>query len=67
VCRPSPEWRCWWAYQRKKRSQNTRASSMQPNRSGKSGRYFNVLKFDSEKGLSFDYPANQRGLLVLAG
>jgi hypothetical protein len=31
--------------------QNARASSMQPNRCGKSGRYFSVRKCDSGYGL----------------
>src|SRR4030095_4651121 len=47
-----PEWRCWVLYQAKKARQWARASSMQPKRAGKSGRYFIVLNCDSENGLS---------------
>jgi hypothetical protein len=38
-----PECRCSVLYQVKKRWQNARASAMQPNVSGKSGRYFSVV------------------------
>src|ERR1700694_5720069 len=54
VWKPRPEWRCWWLYQRKKRWQNARASSMEPNRPGNSGRYVSVLNWASEYGLSFE-------------
>src|SRR3954470_22171268 len=49
-----PECRCSALYQWKKRWQNARASSMQPNRSGKSGRYFRVRNCASEYGLSLE-------------
>src|SRR2546422_4230991 len=52
VIRPRPEWWCWWLYQRKKDWQKPRASSMEPKRSGKSGRYFKVRNWLSEYGLS---------------
>lgn len=39
-------------YQEKNVGQKTRASSIEPNRSGNSGRYFSVLNWASEKGLS---------------
>ena len=49
---PSPEWRWrwypWWC-QSKKAWQWARASSMQPKRSGKSGRYFMALNCASER------------------
>lgn len=41
-------------YQVKKRWQNARVSAIEPNRSGKSGRYFSVLDGASEQGLSFE-------------
>src|SRR2546429_8555378 len=47
-----PECRCSPLYQAMKLRQNARASSMQPKLGGKSGRYFNVRKCDSEYGLS---------------
>src|SRR3954470_19323352 len=37
-----------WLYQEKNSWQKRRASSSEPKRSGKSGRYFSVLKWDSE-------------------
>jgi hypothetical protein len=43
VSRPSPPCRCSPLYQAKKSAQWARPSSMEPNRSGKSGRYFIVL------------------------
>src|ERR1019366_2401222 len=43
---------CSWLYQGKKRWQKARASSMEPNRSGNSGRYLRVLNWLSEYGLS---------------
>lgn len=40
VFRPMPECRCSWLYQRKNLWQKARASWIEPNWSGKSGRYF---------------------------
>ena len=54
VSRPRPPWRCSLLYQGKKSPQWARACSMQPKRSGKSGRYFSVLNCASENGLSFE-------------
>jgi hypothetical protein len=39
-------------YQLKKRTRKARASSIEPNRSGKSGWYYKVLNCASEYGLS---------------
>src|SRR3954454_12632015 len=49
-----PAWRWSKLYQRKNRWQWARASSMEPKRPGKSGRYLSVLNWLSENGLSFD-------------
>jgi hypothetical protein len=43
-----PEWRCSSLYQVKKSWQKARLSWIQPNLSGKSGRYFSVRKWLSE-------------------
>ena len=43
-----PEWRCAWLYQSKNARQCWRACSIESNRAGNWGRYFSVLKFDSE-------------------
>src|SRR5450830_1381177 len=51
---PIPEWQCWSLYQEKNVWQWARASSIEPKRSGKSGRYFRVLNCASEYGLSSD-------------
>jgi hypothetical protein len=48
---PIPEWRWQVLYQVKNRPQKARASSIEPNRSGKSGRYLSVLNWASEYGL----------------
>ncbi len=48
VCMPIPEWRWVWLYQPKNQARKARASSRLPNQAGNSGRYFNVLKWDSE-------------------
>jgi hypothetical protein len=45
---------CSWLYQWKKRRQNARPSSTEPNRPGNSGRYLSVLNCASEYGLSFE-------------
>src|SRR5229473_2106167 len=50
--KPMPEWRWVVLYHWKKCRQWARASSMLPNRSGKSGRYLSVLNWASEYGLS---------------
>jgi hypothetical protein len=47
-----PECRCSALYQPKHCFKNARASWMEPNRSGKPGRYFKVLNWLSEYGLS---------------
>ena len=52
VISPMPEWRCSPLYQEKHVWQKARASSRLPKRAGKSGRYFSVLNWVSEKGLS---------------
>src|SRR6266516_1069213 len=49
-----PEWRWASLYQVKNSRQNARASSMERNRSGNSGRYLRVLNWASEYGLSFE-------------
>src|SRR5260221_13567978 len=54
VWKPRLEWRCWWLYHWKKRWQNARPSSMEPNRPGNSGRYLSVLNCASEYGLSLE-------------
>ncbi len=43
-----------WLYQRKNARQWSRAASIEPKRAGKSGRYFSVLNWASEYGLSFE-------------
>jgi hypothetical protein len=48
VIKPRPEWWCSKLYQRKKDWQKPRASSRQPKRSGKPGRYFKVGNWLSE-------------------
>jgi hypothetical protein len=47
-----PEWRCAVLYQVKNSEQKARASSSEPKRSGKVGRYLRVRNCDSENGLS---------------
>ena len=54
VISPMPTWRCSPLYQRKNAWQKTRASSRLPKRAGKSGRYFSVLNWASENGLSLE-------------
>src|SRR5260370_42164692 len=54
VWKPRPEWRCWWLYHWKKRWQNARPSSMEPNCPGNSGRDLSVLNCASEYGLSLE-------------
>src|ERR1041385_7958800 len=54
VWNPMPEWRWSPLYQRKKRRQKARPSSIEPKRSGNSGRYLSVLKWASEYGLSLE-------------
>src|SRR6266498_2930638 len=49
-----PECRCSTLYQRKKAWQKALASSMEVKRSGKPGRYFKVLNWASEYGLSLE-------------
>ena len=41
-------------YQEKKSAQNERACTSEPKRAGKSGRYFSVLNWLSENGLSLE-------------
>src|SRR6266566_1577134 len=60
VWKPRPEWRCWWLYHWKKRWQNARPSSMEPNRPGNSGRYLSVLNCASEYGLSLEQCGRER-------
>src|ERR1022692_1907881 len=50
--KPIPPCRCSWLYHWKNCWQCARASSIEPKRSGKSGRYFRVLNCASEYGLS---------------
>src|SRR5437868_14926224 len=52
VSMPMPLWQCSRLYHSKKARQWVRASSIDPKRSGKSGRYFIVLNWASENGLS---------------
>lgn len=52
VISPMPEWRCVWLYQSKNGRQKLWATAIEPNRSGKPGRYFSVLNCASEYGLS---------------
>src|SRR5271170_5451980 len=54
VCRPRPPCRCSLLYQGKKSWQCARAAWIEPNRAGNAGRYFKVLNWDSEYGLSLD-------------
>ena len=49
-----PEWRWSSLYQLKKRRQKARPSSIEPKRSGNSGRYLRVLNWASEYGLSLE-------------
>jgi hypothetical protein len=49
---PIPEWRCSVLYQGKNRWQKARASSIEPKRAGKPGRYLRILKWASEYGSS---------------
>src|SRR5674536_334881 len=49
-----PERRCSVLYHEKKPRPNERASWMDPKRLGNSGRYFSVLNWASEKGLSLE-------------
>src|SRR5665811_1325199 len=52
VCHPVPEWRKTWLYSAKNPSQNARASWTVAKDPGKSCRYFIVLNWASENGLS---------------
>ena len=52
VMKPIPDCRYSVLYQVKKAWQCARASSIDPKRSGKSGRYLSVLNWVSEYGLS---------------
>src|SRR5919202_4775833 len=54
VCRPSPVWRCSSLYQGKKTWQWARAASIEANWPGKPGRYFRVVNWASEYGLSLE-------------
>src|SRR5438552_14490751 len=54
VWNPTPEWRWSWLYHLKKPRQKARPSSMEPKRSGNSGRYLRVLNWASEYGLSLE-------------
>ena len=47
-----PEWRWQVLYQVKNSEQKARASSSEPKRAGKVGRYLRVRNWDSLKGLS---------------
>ena len=49
-----PPWWCSALYQSNSLAQMARASSIEPNRSGNSGRYLSVLNCASENGLSFE-------------
>lgn len=48
VSRPIPLWRCAVLYQVKKSAQKARASSSEPKREGKVGRYLRVRNWDSQ-------------------